>query len=76
MQIVPHDLEVHIEEMFGQISQFRQQNKNLETSLESFFRGSAGRIGRHAESDRRRIEEKEDRRQKAKPRCSTILPMI
>ncbi len=44
MQIVPHDLQVHIEEMFGQISQFRQQNKNLETSLESFFQGLQGAL--------------------------------
>lgn len=44
MQINPEDLKVHIEEMFGQISTFRQQNKNLETSLESFFHGLQGAL--------------------------------
>ncbi len=44
MQINPGDLKVHIEEMFGQISNFRQQNKNLETSLESFFHGLQGAL--------------------------------
>lgn len=44
MQIVPNDLQVHVEEMFGQISQFRQQNKNLESSLESFFQGLQGAL--------------------------------
>jgi len=44
MQINPEDLKVHIEEMFGQISSFRQQNKNLETSLESFFHGLQGAL--------------------------------
>ncbi len=44
MQIVPHDLQTHIEEMFGQISQFRQQNRNLESSLESFFQGLQGAL--------------------------------
>ncbi len=44
MQINPDDLKIHIEEMFGQISNFRQQNKNLETSLESFFHGLQGAL--------------------------------
>ncbi|MBP7114129.1 MAG: ATP-dependent Clp protease ATP-binding subunit, partial [Candidatus Peribacteraceae bacterium] len=44
MQINPDDLKVHIEEMFGQISSFRNQNKNLETSLESFFHGLQGAL--------------------------------
>ncbi len=44
MQINPHDLQTHIEEMFGQISQFRSQNKNLESSLESFFQGLQGAL--------------------------------
>jgi ATP-dependent Clp protease ATP-binding subunit ClpC len=44
MQINPEDLKIHIEEMFGQISSFRQQNKNLETSLESFFHGLQGAL--------------------------------
>ena len=44
MQINPDDLKVHIEEMFGQISNFRSQNKNLETSLESFFHGLQGAL--------------------------------
>lgn len=44
MQINPDDLKIHIEEMFGQISSFRNQNKNLETSLESFFHGLQGAL--------------------------------
>ncbi|MBI5155910.1 ATP-dependent Clp protease ATP-binding subunit [Candidatus Peregrinibacteria bacterium] len=44
MQVNPDDLKGHIEEMFGQISQFRQQNRNLEQSLESFFQGLQGAI--------------------------------
>jgi ATP-dependent Clp protease ATP-binding subunit ClpC len=44
MQINPEDLKVHIEDMFGQISTFRQQNKNLESSLESFFQGLQGAL--------------------------------
>ncbi len=44
MQVAPEDLKMHIEEMFGQISQFRQQNKNVEQSLESFFHGLQGAI--------------------------------
>jgi ATP-dependent Clp protease ATP-binding subunit ClpC len=44
MQVDPEDLKVHIEEMFGQISQFRQQNRNVEQSLESFFHGLQGAI--------------------------------
>lgn len=44
MQINPDDLKVHIEEMFGQINQFRSQNKNLESSLESFFHGLQGAL--------------------------------
>lgn len=44
MQINPDDLKIHIEEMFGQINNFRQQNRNLETSLESFFHGLQGAL--------------------------------
>ncbi len=44
MQVDPEDLKAHIEEMFGQISQFRQQNRNVEQSLESFFHGLQGAI--------------------------------
>ncbi len=44
MQVDPADLKVHIEEMFGQISQFRQQNRNVEQSLEAFFHGLQGAI--------------------------------
>ena len=44
MQVDPEDLKSHIEEMFGQISQFRQQNRNVEQSLESFFHGLHGAI--------------------------------
>ena len=44
MQVDPQDLKVHIEEMFGQISSFRQQNRNVEQSLESFFSGLQGAI--------------------------------
>ncbi len=44
MQINPDDLKAHIEEMFGQINQFRSQNKNLESSLESFFHGLQGAL--------------------------------
>lgn len=44
MQINPEDLKVHIEEMFGQINNFRSQNRNLESSLESFFHGLQGAL--------------------------------
>jgi ATP-dependent Clp protease ATP-binding subunit ClpC len=44
MQVEPDDLKTHIEEMFGQISQFRQQNRNVEQSLEAFFHGLQGAI--------------------------------
>ena len=44
MQVDPEDLKVHIEEMFGQISQFKQQNRNVEQSLEAFFHGLQGAI--------------------------------
>ncbi len=44
MQVEPEDLKTHIEEMFGQISQFRQQNRNVEQSLEAFFQGLQGTI--------------------------------
>jgi ATP-dependent Clp protease ATP-binding subunit ClpC len=44
MQVDPRDLQMHIEEMFGQISQFKQQNKRLESSLESFFQGLQGAL--------------------------------
>ncbi len=44
MQVEPDDLKLHIEEMFGQISQFKQQSKNMEYSLENFFQGLQGAI--------------------------------
>lgn len=44
MQINPEDLKIHIEEMFGQINNFRTQNRNLESSLESFFQGLQGAL--------------------------------
>ncbi|MDO8648909.1 MAG: ATP-dependent Clp protease ATP-binding subunit [Candidatus Peregrinibacteria bacterium] len=44
MQVDPEDLRLRVEEMFGQISQFKQQNRNLEQSLEAFFQGLQGVI--------------------------------
>jgi len=44
MQVDPEDLKVHVEEMFGQISQFKNQNRNVEQSLEAFFSGLQGAI--------------------------------
>ncbi len=44
MQVEPEELKVHIEEMFGQINQFKAQNRNLEYSLESFFQGLQGAL--------------------------------
>jgi len=44
MQVESDDLKTHIENMFGQISQFRQQNRNVEQSLEAFFHGLQGAI--------------------------------
>lgn len=44
MQVEPEDLKAHVEEMFGQISQFKQQSRNMEQSLESFFQGLQGAI--------------------------------
>ena len=44
MQVDPEDLRVHVDEMFGQISQFLQQHKNVEQSLEAFFHGLQGAI--------------------------------
>ena len=44
MQVDPEDLKAHVEEMFGQISQFKQQGRNMEQSLESFFQGLQGSI--------------------------------
>jgi ATP-dependent Clp protease ATP-binding subunit ClpC len=44
MQVDPEDLRAHVEEMFGQISQFKQQNRNMEQSLEAFFQGLQGAI--------------------------------
>ncbi|MFA7681417.1 MAG: ATP-dependent Clp protease ATP-binding subunit [Candidatus Peribacteraceae bacterium] len=44
MQVDPEDLKTHVEEMFGQINQFKQQNRNMEQSLESFFQGLQGAI--------------------------------
>lgn len=44
MQVEPDDLKAHVEEMFGQINQFKQQSRNMEQSLESFFQGLQGAI--------------------------------
>lgn len=44
MQVESEDLKSHIEEMFGQISQFKQQNRSVEQSLEAFFQGLQGAI--------------------------------
>ncbi|MEK7590860.1 MAG: ATP-dependent Clp protease ATP-binding subunit [Patescibacteria group bacterium] len=44
MQVDPEDLKLRVEEMFGQISQFKQQNRNMEQSLEAFFHGLQGVI--------------------------------
>ena len=44
MQVDPVDLKAHVEEMFGQISQFKKQNRDMEQSLESFFQGLQGAI--------------------------------
>lgn len=44
MQVDPEDLKAHVEEMFGQINQFKQQSRNMEQSLESFFQGLQGAI--------------------------------
>ncbi len=44
MQVDPEELRLRIEEMFGQISQFRQQSRDVEQSLEAFFHGLQGAI--------------------------------
>ncbi|MBI2636239.1 ATP-dependent Clp protease ATP-binding subunit [Candidatus Peregrinibacteria bacterium] len=44
MQVDPEDLKTRVEEMFGQINTFKQQNRNLEQSLEAFFHGLQGAI--------------------------------
>jgi ATP-dependent Clp protease ATP-binding subunit ClpC len=44
MQVDPEDLRMRVEEMFGQINQFKSQNRNLEQSLEAFFHGLQGVI--------------------------------
>ncbi len=44
MQVDPEDLRARVEEMFGQINQFKNQNRNLEQSLEAFFQGLQGVI--------------------------------
>ena len=44
MQVDPEDLKARVEEMFGQINTFKQQNRNLEQSLEAFFHGLQGVI--------------------------------
>ena len=60
MQVDPEDLKTRVEEMFGQINTFKQQNRNLEQSLEAFFHGLQGAIvgmqpgmagGGHGESE-------------------------
>ncbi len=44
MQVDPEDLRLRVEEMFGQINTFKQQNRNLEQSLEAFFSGLQGMV--------------------------------
>ncbi|MDD5751068.1 MAG: ATP-dependent Clp protease ATP-binding subunit [Candidatus Peribacteraceae bacterium] len=44
MQVDPDDLKARVEEMFGQISSFKQQTRNMEQSLEAFFQGLQGAI--------------------------------
>ncbi|MEI8230502.1 MAG: ATP-dependent Clp protease ATP-binding subunit [Candidatus Peregrinibacteria bacterium] len=44
MQVDPDDLKARVEEMFGQINQFKQQTRNMEQSLEAFFQGLQGAI--------------------------------
>ncbi len=44
MQVDPEDLRLRVEEMFGQINQFKSQNRNMEQSLEAFFQGLQGVI--------------------------------
>jgi exodeoxyribonuclease VII small subunit len=56
MQVEPEDLKVHIEEMFGQISQFRQQNRNVEQSLEAFEKGV--RLTRECQETLKKAEQK------------------
>ena len=65
MQVDPEELRLRVEEMFGQISQFRQQSRDIEQSLEAFFHGLQGAIagmqappGNEPEGLRRRRAEK------------------
>ena len=65
MQVNPEELRLRVEEMFGQISQFRQQSRDIEQSLEAFFHGLQGAIagmqappGNEPEGLRRRRIEK------------------
>lgn len=44
MQVNPDDLKAHVEEMFGQINQFKKQSRSREQSLEAFFQGLQGAI--------------------------------
>ena len=44
MQVDPEDLRTHVEEMFGQINQFKKQTHDMEQSLEAFFQGLQGAI--------------------------------
>ncbi len=44
MQVEPADLKAHIEEMFGQINDFKEDAHNLEDSLDSLFQGLQGAI--------------------------------
>lgn len=44
MQVDSLDLRTHVEEMFGQINQFKKQSRDMEQSLESFFQGLQGAI--------------------------------
>ncbi len=65
MQVDPEELRLRVEEMFGQISQFRQQSRDIEQSLEAFFHGLQGALagmqappGNEPEGLRRRRAEK------------------
>ncbi len=75
MQIDPDDLKTHVEEMFGQISQFRSQNKNLELRSN---RSSRDCRAHSSACSRTRLIPRHSRRRKptarARHRCSTTSP--
>ena len=71
MQVDPEDLKSHVEEMFGQISQFKQQSKDMEQSLESFFQGLQGAIVGMQSSGNPLMEPDELKRRKADGKSKT-----